>query len=435
MGKPNSEAELATVEQSRPDSGGAIVPFRIEVTEGPDKGKTFSIESGRALIGVSATCDLRLTDRRVSRRHLALDVDGRRLRLADLGSTNGTTVNDIVANDVSLLGGETIRIGGTALTVTRGQARPAEAPKRARFGRLIGASSAMQVVLESAERLASVMAPTLIEGEPGTGTELTAEVLHEMGPRSAGPFVVFSASDAVPSRAKSELFGDDGAFASAVGGTLLVDEVADLPAEAQEALADWIDRRGATTPAAQLKSSLDVRLIATSSRDLDREVQAGRFSARLLELLAAARLELPPLRRRDGDIALLAERFWADLGGEAGALEPATIAKLADRAWAGNVAELRAEVARLVMASLADVEPKESIEEVLALDLPFSQARHRALMEFERRYVERVLAKHSGNVSRAAQASGIARRYFQIVKARQGGGAKPSAPPASDRPR
>jgi two-component system response regulator HydG len=148
-----------------------------------------------------------------------------------------------------------------------------------------------------------------------------------------------------------------------------------------------------------------------------------------------ARIELPPLRRRAGDAAVLAQHFWARLA-DRGVPFPADLGHRLDAYdWPGNVRELFNAVARRVaLGDLAPVETvrpapaegapagarPEVIEAVLALDLPIVRARERVVEEFERRYVQRVLAQHGGNVTNAAAASGIARRYFQLLRARHG---------------
>ncbi|HVY46178.1 MAG TPA: Fis family transcriptional regulator, partial [Minicystis sp.] len=152
--------------------------------------------------------------------------------------------------------------------------------------------------------------------------------------------------------------------------------------------------------------------------------------------LAVARVELPPLRRRRGDVAVLAQHFWSAMGGDAAGPPPDAVRRFDDEPWPGNVRELRNAVARLIaLGSLADRPPtfdddapppsaaRDVVEAVLRMNLPLSQARQRVVDHFERRYVERVLAQHDGNVVRAAAASGVARRYFQILRAKQGRGA------------
>ena len=170
-------------------------------------------------------------------------------------------------------------------------------------------------------------------------------------------------------------------------------------------------------------------VIAATRRNLDLEVQAGRFRDDLFFRLAVARVELPALRDRAGDIALLAEHFWRALGGDAGGFPYDALRRFEDYRWPGNVRELHNAVARLIaLGHLARVEAgqpssasalgRDAIDAVLELDLPLTEARDKLVAEFERRYVARVLDRHQGNVAEAAAASGIARRYFQILRAR-----------------
>ena len=167
-------------------------------------------------------------------------------------------------------------------------------------------------------------------------------------------------------------------------------------------------------------------MLAATRRDSDHEVQAGRFRDDSFYRLAVARIELPPLRDRPGDVELLARHFWARVG--AGQPFPdEVLSRLVDYAWPGNVRELGNAIARLAaLGTLAEPTPgprapggsQDAIEAVLAENLPFPRARDRVLALFEERYVSRLLEVHGGNVAEAAAASGVARRYFQIIKAR-----------------
>lgn len=169
--------------------------FSVEIVAGPDRGKTFEIDGSspsRILVGSSAVCDLRLRDPTVSRRHCALEIVEARLRISDLGSSNGTLVERVMIGEAFLRGGETITLGDTVLTVRHeieGVAQ--EVPMRDRFGRVLGKSRAMRRLYQLADRLAASAVPAIIEGETGTGKEVLAESLHELGPRAAQPFVVF----------------------------------------------------------------------------------------------------------------------------------------------------------------------------------------------------------------------------------------------------
>lgn len=418
-----SERELETLEQPRPLPP-TVALFTLEVMEGPDKGKTFKVDpdaAGPVLIGQSPSCAVPLTDRSVSRRHLALDLFGSRLKMTDLGSTNGTLVNDVVALEAWLRGGELVHLGGTVLRVQRGSAQASASPNHTSYGRVLGSSPAMQRVYRACDGLLASTAPLLIEGEPGTGKELLAEVLHERGPRSRQPFVVLDGSGS-PGPIERDL-GDwtTGAFASAAGGTLLVREVSDLNQAAQQELVRWLSSRRSTSVAATaLAGHFDVRLVVSSGRDIDREAQEGRFSPELAELLTQNRIELPPLRRREGDIAQLAKQFWTAFGGPPDGLSAEMIRRLESRSWPSNVRELRLAIARLIEMRDGenDVDASRTFEELIGADLPFPRARELVLERFERLYVERMLERHLGNVSRAAEAAGIARRYFQIVKSR-----------------
>jgi transcriptional regulator with GAF, ATPase, and Fis domain len=171
----------------------------------------------------------------------------------------------------------------------------------------------------------------------------------------------------------------------------------------------------------------NVRVLCATRRDLDREVQDGRFRDDLFYRLVVGRVELPPLRKRRGDVAVLAQAFWASLG-RTGPIPFELVRRLDRHDFPGNVRELKNTVARHValgdtplVAAEASAAPAgfDEIASILARNLPFPEARQLAKDAFERRYLERVLAEHGGSVARAAEASGIARRYFNVILARQ----------------
>ena len=250
--------------------------------------------------------------------------------------------------------------------------------------------------------------------------------------------MVFDCTAVPPNLVESELFGHErgaftgataqrkGVFEQAHGGTLLIDEIGDLELSLQPKLLRVIQRseirRVGSSTSTPIK--VDVRVMAATRRDLDREVQDGRFRDDLYYRLAVARIELPPLQARKGDVAVLATHFWREMGGKDE--PPYELLRRFERyAWPGNVRELANAVARYI--ALGDfVEgqagpaplPGDVVESVLGLDLPFPRARDRVLAEFEQRYVERMLARHNGNITQAAQASGIGRRYFAMIAAR-----------------
>ena len=420
--------------------------FTLTVVAGPDAGRSLVLDGARpsrAYLGKSPTCDLRLVDRQVSRRHVALDVQRSRLRVTDLHSTNGTLVGGIEVAEAFLRGGEWITIGETVLRVelTAPERQHALSPATS-FGRVLGESVAMRRLFPLCERLASSDVSVVIEGETGTGKELLAESIHETSVRADRPFVVFDSAAVSGDPLEATLFGAEpgafgpgsppriGVFEQADGGTLLIDEIANLDLAAQPKLLRALERGEVRRVGADRPIRVDVRVLSTTRRDLDREVNEGRLRDDLFFRIAVARVELPPLREREGDAALLAAHFWRELSGEGVPIPEDLLAHCAAASWPGNVRELENAIARRVALGALPTPPPRPIatpaaasdpfvEQVLALDLPLPEARARVVDHFERRYVERVLAAHGGNVARAAAASGLARRYFQLLRARR----------------
>ena len=424
------------------------------VANGPDKNLRFIVDNGRVLIGKSPACAVKLSDPLVSRRHVALDATPDGTRLTDLGSANGTFVNGVRVKECMLNGSEQLKVGDTLIDIHAVRGGDFDAPPRSealRFGKTLGKSAVMRALYTMCETLAKSDIPIVVEGETGTGKEVLAESLHDMSLRANQPFVVFDCTAVPPSLVESVLFGHErgaftgatnsrkGVFEEATGGTLFIDEIGELDVMLQPKLLRALERSEVQRVGANAWHKVDVRIIAATRRDLDREVQAGRFRDDLFFRLAVGRIELPPLRDRHGDIALLARHFWRALGGDDQGLPQSLLNRLEDYSWPGNVRELHNTILRalalgadaahatagLERSSRGSIAPPvdaipgdDAIERVLGHDLPLARAREQVVEEFERRYVQRVLAKHGGNVVRAAQASGIARRYFQILRAR-----------------
>jgi DNA-binding NtrC family response regulator len=348
-------------------------------------------------------------------------------------------VDGVCVGDAYLEGGEAVRIGATVLLVARrNRTTPPEIPAATSFGRVVGASAEMRRLYPLCAKLAASTVPVVIEGETGTGKEVLAEALHEEGPRARRPFVVFDCTAVPPNLVESELFGHErGAFTGAVqsrkgvfeqadGGTLLIDEIGDLALALQPKLLRAIERAQIRRVGGDRSIEVHVRILAATRRDLDHEVAAGLFRDDLFHRLAVARIELPPLRARHGDVPTLVAHFCGSLGADPSALGAELLRRWEDYPWPGNVRELRNAVARhLALGELATdtasgEHPKawDLIERVLEMDLPLSEARDRVVEEFERRYLERVLARNKGVVTDAARASGVARRHFQRLRAR-----------------
>jgi two-component system response regulator HydG len=451
VGKEDGDGTSTTVAHRRFDpTPPPDVSFVLSIHEGPDAGLEVVVDghaASRLLVGQSPACDVRLHDREVSRRHMALQLAGSTLRVKDLGSTNGTFVDSVGVGEAFLRGGETLRIGATSFLVTRGpQTGGAPTSRASHFGRVYGVSREMRRLYPLCQKLAGLELPVIIEGETGTGKEMLAESLHEQGARPNGPFVVFDCTAVPPNLVESELFGHErGAFTGAVtaragvfeqahGGTILIDEIGDLAMDLQPKLLRAIERSEVRRVGGNKWIQFDARVLAATRRDLDQEVVAGRFRDDLFHRLAVTRIELPPLRERKGDVTYLAQRFARETFGSEDALPGDVLARWDRLDWPGNVRQLRNAVMKYVTLGEFKVAesftaaespppplpsaPGDSLDSILRQDLPLPLAKQRLIAEFTQRYVARVLEQHGGNVMRAAAASGIARRYFQILKSR-----------------
>ena len=445
----------------------AVPAFAVTVIDAPpgspDLGARLVIDGtrpSRAHVGKSPLAPLRLSDPRVSRAHASFDVVSGRLRIVDMGSTNGTFLNGLWIREAHAVGGETLRVGDTSLRVESSQGFVLPVTED-RFGTLLGMSLEMRRLYPLLERLAKSDVPLVIEGETGTGKEVVAEAIHAKSARKDRNFVVFDCTAVAPNLMEAALFGHErgaytgavgsqaGVFEQADGGTLLLDEIGDLDISLQPKLLRAIERSEIRRVGGSKWLQVNVRVMGATRRDLEREIQLGRFRDDLFYRLAVARVELPPLRERTGDVAFLARHFW-DAVGEGAAMPVDFSSRLEAYDWPGNVRELRnVVVRRLALGDLApppgapasrggsrvprpsapeSVRPPEaeggSIEETmrkaLSSGLPLSAARDLIVQEFERRYLAKLLGDHGGDATSAARAAGVARRYFQLLRGKRG---------------
>ncbi len=309
--------------------------------------------------------------------------------------------------------------------------------------RLVMASPAMHDVGRAILRLAESNVSVLVQGETGTGKELVARAIHEMGPRASGPFVVVD-SGALPSTLiASQLFGhergsftgaerrQEGAFELAHGGTIFLDEIGELPLSVQPALLGVLERRSFRRVGGKEDIHVDVRVIAATHRDLRTEANEGAFRGDLYFRLAVARIAIPPLRERPEDIDALVEHFASDVTGTSGLpFSEATMAALRAHRWSGNVRELRNVVeSALAMgsvnleaagnASAPDKPVARSAVDAASL-LPYRAARAEALAAFERAYLRRLIDATAGNASAAARIANMDRPYLLSLLRRHG---------------
>lgn len=299
------------------------------------------------------------------------------------------------------------------------------------FASGLGISPIMRDVAEQALRVAEADRTTvLLLGESGTGKGWLAERIHARSPRVKGPFVTINCASLTGTFLASELFGHEkgaftdaktmkrGLFEIAHGGTLLLDEIGELDKNLQPRLLDVLESRSFRRLGATREIEVDVRLIASSNRNLQGDVQEGRFREDLFYRLNVITIELPPLRRRSKeDIADLAHRLLSALHQEMPRgptrFHPQALNALLRYTWPGNVRELRnvLERARIVAGDAGAIRLEDLPPEIRAARLPEGGGDLDlvTLEELERRHIRRVLGQVGGNRTRAAQVLGISR--------------------------
>jgi len=314
--------------------------------------------------------------------------------------------------------------------------------------RLMHTSAAFGAAVEMLERAARTDASVLLIGESGTGKELLAHHLHDSSARAGKPFVPVDCA-AVPAELfESELFGHEkGAFTGATadklglfqvadGGTLFLDELGELPLEFQSKLLRAIQERSVRPVGSSAQKDVDVRIVAATNRDLQREVQEGRFRSDLFYRLDVVRVEVPPLRDRRGDVDVLVAHFLARFGQDVGItrLAPAAAERMRAYHWPGNVRQLRNAVERACALgqapelTLADLPPELREEAAVAprdagADAEggtFQEMKARRIAAMEQTYVEELLTKHKGNVTHCSEEAGMARSAFQKLMQKHG---------------
>ncbi|MET0368714.1 MAG: sigma-54 dependent transcriptional regulator [Methylobacterium sp.] len=299
---------------------------------------------------------------------------------------------------------------------------------------IVGGSLAINQLRQTLERVAPTNARVMITGALGSGKELAARTLHRASTRANGPFVLLNAATILPETMEAELFGVEGengrrvgALEEAHGGTLYLDEVADMPRETQgrilRVLVDQnFQRVGGTT-----RVHVDVRIISSSSRDLQEEIAAGRFREDLFHRLSVVPIRVPALSERREDVPELIRFFMDNISGQTGlpkrVIAEDAMAVLQSHNWPGNVRQLKNNVERLMILTQADPEQEVTSEmlpsEIGALvpttpagaggEKLMSLALREAREIFEREYLVAQIARFSGNISRTAEFIGMER--------------------------
>jgi len=439
------------------DAGRVVIqyrPFTIDIVDGPEAGWSGRFDERCIEIGSTLDCDLTLHDSTVSRRHCRIEVTAEGYRLVDQGSRNGTRVDGCAVEAVRLRPGAVVQLGATRLRFGLADRQlEMHLLDGTRFPTLTGRSEAMRHLFAQLDRHAVERSPLLLEGESGVGKALIAQAVHDVSGRVDGPFEELDCAAVLESQAEIELFGydgDDGMYARADGGTLVLLEVGSLPESSQRRLVRLLERRRFRPRRMSRRSDADVRVVATSSEDLVRLVNRGTFRKDLYHCLKTGRVRVPPLRHRRDDVPLLADRFFA---ARPGPERPSLSAfeRLRDYDWPGNVRELRNYVEHgvLVAQDVSELPFFERVTHSLQVTPglppavlegapagergrdgtllpegvplpPYRDAKRDLVDRWEVAYCRRIVQAHGGNVSAAARASGLHRKSLEYLLQKHG---------------
>jgi len=421
--------------------------LRLRVEAGDSAGQELVTERDVVRLGSNAHNDVVIQDDTVSRSHAEIVRTEDGVLLRDLGSTNGTFVGPIRVREVYLPEVQRFKVGRTELTFESLDEVVDIVPSAEdRLEDLVGRSVAMRAVFAVIERVAPTDLTVLITGETGTGKELVSRALHARSNRSHGPFEVFDCGAVASSLVEAELFGHErgaftgahqgrpGVFERAHHGTVFLDELGELPLPVQAALLRVLEQREVRRVGGREVKPVDVRVVAATNRDLAEEVEAGRFRRDLYYRLAVVELALPPLRERLEDLELLIPHLLGTAGFDHPVKDVSSEVLQAFRAWRwpGNVRELRNVLMRAIpfcagstltldglpdalrqarpAAPVADATDPGTAVPLPGPDEQFHEAKDRILEAFERHYLETLMERADGNLSRAARLAGVDRK-------------------------
>jgi transcriptional regulator with GAF, ATPase, and Fis domain len=441
--KPDVGADRSEIATRALQARESTVGIQVVVMSGNAKGTSRRIGE-RLRIGKAPDNDLVLADDTVSRHHCELTRAPDGVHVRDLGSTNGTKVQGARVSEAIVQPGVVLKVGEIEIAV-RPSVRSVEVmpSDKTWFGGAIGASLAMRSIFGILERIAPTDATVLLEGETGTGKDVLARAIWSESTRGQGPFVVVDCGAVSYSLLESELFGHErgaftgaiasrqGAFELADAGTVFLDEIGELPLDVQPKLLRVLETREFRRVGGNRTIKTNVRVIAATKRNLQREVQGGKFREDLYFRLAVVPITVPPLRGRREDIPTLVEHILK-AGGGGLSVGDETMQGLLAHDWPGNIRELRNVLDRAMYLARATGQMELTMVTLPASGAPTGDAFHfepgksyretRAKYDgdFERRYVKWLLARHGGNVSAAARDAKMDRKHLHDMAKKHG---------------
>jgi DNA-binding NtrC family response regulator len=411
----------ATEDAGEPGNTLVVAKLRLEVIDGSDAGASRVFGCERIVIGSHDSADFVVRDSTVSRMHCELVPASRRVVVRDLESKNGTSIHGILVREATLTGTAVLELGHTKIRMTLG-GDTAQLPlfEADRFGPLVGQSVPMRRAFALAAAAAASDAPVLLAGEPGTGKRALAQAIHDRSARAGRPLLCLPCGTMPRELLESELFGDErgpggprpGILETARGGSVVLDQVGELPIELQPRLLAALDRRELRRVGGDQPVAIDARLIATTTRNLAAGINGHRFRSDLHARLSSYQIALPPLRTRRDDLSLvlndLAAQLQLDDDDRAWLLSPHLLTELGMHHWPGNLGELRRYVEGCVawrapspIAALGTEPGPAAVDS----SLPLAAARE----AFDRGYAVELLRRHAGDLDAAAGAAGVDR--------------------------
>jgi DNA-binding NtrC family response regulator len=414
---------------------------KIEVIQGAGTGTSLVTEKERLRVGSHSSNDMVLPDRTASRQHFEIQYTDRGYLLVDLHSTNGTYLDGSRVERAYLKKGSQIGAGQTLMRFAPiDEEIRVEPDGEGQLGEMVGQSAKMRQIFGLLKKVSPMDVSVILTGETGTGKELAARAIHDNSPRKNGPFVVLDCGAIPENLIESELFGHEkgaftgadkareGAFERASGGTIFLDELGELRLDLQPKLLRVLEQREVRRVGGNDTIDVDVRVIAATNRDLQKEVSQGRFREDLFFRLSVINVHLPALRQRKEDIPLIVSKVLndPDFVSKHGRkrFSPQALNSLMNYSWPGNVRELMNVVSHVLTFVEGDeIEPNVIPPRVLGngkeSPLPFNEhlsfkdAKEQLLESFEREYLITVLKRCSGNITRAAKESGLHRKSIE----------------------